>query len=362
MRCKRSIIRAGAVLGLAALAAVAMPSTASAHGGGHGTRVRVLAEGLSSPKGIAVTSGGDPVVAQGAFGPPGPVLLFPQRGPDRGEAVPVTDPMGLIDVAISPKDGTGWGIGPGAEEHVFLYHQLADGTIVTVLDITLYQEGDPDPTDQEGVPTESNPYGLTVDRRGNALVADAAGNDLIRVTPDGHARTVARFDVEAIKTDHIPDGGLPETMMAEAVPTSVTIGPDGAIYVGELKGFPFRPGSSKVWRIDPRADGARCSVTSPSRWCTPYARGLTAIQDIAFSPRGHKLHVLELAKDGVLAFEAGFETGEFPPAVLLELGRHRRTELATGKLSQPGGIAFSRHGTLYATDGVFGNGRLLRVG
>jgi hypothetical protein len=26
------------------------------------------------------------------------------------------------------------------------------------------------------------------------------------------------------------------------VPTSVAIGKDGAIYVGELKGFPFRPG------------------------------------------------------------------------------------------------------------------------
>ena len=64
----------------------------------------------------------------------------------------------------------------------------------------------------------------------------------------------------------------------------------------------------------------------------------------------------------MLAFEAGFETGEFPPAVLLQVSRHGRTELAKGQLSQPGGIAFSRHGKLYATDGMFGNGRLLRIG
>ena len=67
--------------------------------------------------------------------------------------------------------------------------------------------------------------------------------------------------------------------------------------------------------------------------------------------------MLELAKDGVLAFEAGFETGEFPPAVLLKVGRHGRTELAAGQLSQPGGIAFGRGGKLYATDGMFSEPR-----
>jgi hypothetical protein len=365
MGINRFIIRAGSVCCALVLAAVAVPSTASAHGGGRGhSNVRVLAEGLSSPKGVATNADGDPVVAQGAFGPPGPVLIFPQRGPDRGTAIPATDAVNLTDVAISPKDDTGWGIGPGeVPEHVYLYHQLSDGTIDTVLDITAYQAGDPDPNDQEGIPTESNPYGLTIDRRGNALVADAAGNDLIRVTPSGEAKTVARFDVEMVKTNHLPPemGVFPPKLTAEAVPTSVTIGPDGAIYVGTLNGFPFRPGAARVWRIDPRANGVLCSVNTPSHGCKVYARGLTAIQDIAFGPKDHKLYVLELAKDGVLAFEAGFETGEFPPAVLLKVSRHGRTELAKGKLSQPGGLAFSRHGKLYVTDGTFGNGRLLRV-
>ena len=88
---------------------------------------------------------------------------------------------------------------------------------------------------------------------------------------------------------------------------------------------------------------------------------LAASQDIAFGP-DKKLYVLELAKGGVLAFEAGFETGEFPPAVLLKLGKHGRSEVARGQLSEPGGIAFSRSGKLYATDGVFSDGRLLRIG
>ena len=51
------------------------------------------------------------------------------------------------------------------------------------------------------------------------------------------------LDLETISTDHLPpEFGLPPEITAEAVPTSVAIGKDGAIYVGELKGFPFRPG------------------------------------------------------------------------------------------------------------------------
>ena len=217
--------------------------------------------------------------------------------------------------------------------------------------------------DQEGVAEESNPFGLTVDRRGNALIADAAGNDLIKVTPSGHATTVARFDLEAVKTDHLPPefGVFPPEITAEAVPTTVTIGPDGAIYVGELKGFPFRPGTSNVWRIDPHANGVLCSVNTPSRGCSVYRSGFTGIQDIAFGP-DKKLYVLELAKGGVLAFEAGFETGEFPPAVLLGPAATAARSWRLGKLSEPGGIAFGRGGKLYATDGTFSDGRLLRIG
>ena len=71
--------------------------------------------------------------------------------------------------------------------------------------------------------------------------------------------------------------------------------------------------------------------------CTVYQSGLTAIQDIAFDDRTGRLYVYELAEDGVLAFEAGFETGMFPPTVLLpirNIGRRseQRSELAAGQL------------------------------
>jgi len=328
----------------------------------------VLLTGLSSPKGVATTGFGDPVVGQGAFGAPGPVLIYLLHGPDRGTTVEATEPTNLIDVAVSPLDDTGWAIGGDG----VLYHQLADGTIVAVLDIVAYQQGDPDPVDQDDFPEESNPYGLGVMANGDALVADAAGNDLIRVSPDGDAITMARFDLETVSTDHVPPdlplppefpSPLPPEMTAEAVPTSVAIGKDGAVYVGVLNGFPFRPGSSHVWRIDPDADGAFCSVNTPDPDCTIAATGFTAIQDIAINQNNGTLYVYELAADGVLAFEAGFESGQFPPAVLLKVKNDRRTELVPGQLSQPGGVAVARNGTVFVTDGVFNpdGGRRARV-
>src|SRR5690606_21279348 len=154
---------------------------------------KLLSDELSSPKGVAVTDRGAPVVGQGAFGAPGPVVVQRLHGPDRGTTAKHTEPLNPVDGAISPLGETAWGSG---SLDLTLYHQLANGTIVAVLDIPAYQATDPDPVDQDDFPEESNPYGLTILPNGDALVADAAGNDIIRVTPEGDAVTVARFDLE----------------------------------------------------------------------------------------------------------------------------------------------------------------------
>jgi hypothetical protein len=377
MRPRTKLIAMCGASAVMLLTYVAAPAAAD-DDGGHGSSVKVLLTDLNGPKGLGVNAARDVVVAQGGFSDPtdttdpgGPVLLFHTRGPAKGTAEPITDPFQIVDVAISPLDDTGWAIGTD----LHLYHQLADGSIIDILDIPAYQAADPDPVDQEGNGADSNPYGLAVARNGDALVADAAGNDLLRVTPDGVATTVARFDVESVSTDHIPPdpaNPLPPMFDTEAVPTTVVVGPDGAIYVGELKGFPFRPGTSRIWRIKPGATDAWCSVNSPAPpapvpapapgACRSYSSGYTSIQDIAFG--NGKLYVYELAAGGAGAFEEGFAPGgQFPPAVLLEVskkGKGRRTELAAGQLSQPGGIVVVK-GKIYVTDGMFTGGRLLQI-
>jgi DNA-binding beta-propeller fold protein YncE len=313
------------------------------------TPADVFLSGLSSPKGLA-NAGPDLVVAQGAFGPPGPVLLYHGTAPG-GTVDELTDPEGVIDVAISPLDGTGWALGGDG----VLYHRFLDGTIVPIRNIPAYQANDPDPANQDEDPGESNPYGLAVLPNGNVLVADAANNDLLRVTPKGVTVTVARFDAELIR-------GKP-SVMAEAVPTTVTLGPDGYIYVGELKGYPFKPGSSRIWRINPSAVGALCSATTADPNCSTYLTGLTAIEDIAFGPTG-KLYVYELNAGGVGAYEAGFGTGDFGPAVLLEITGGTRRELAAGQLTEPGGVVVAPNGrAVFVTDHVMNEnvGRLVRV-
>lgn len=250
-------------------------------------------------------------------------------------------------------------LSPGAAT---LYRFDGQGTLTPVADIAAYQAGDPDPFDIEDFPTESNPYGLASLPSGDALVVDAASNDLLRITPAGDITTVARFDTELVKTDHLPrEFGLPPRIPAESVPTAISVGSDGSVYVGELKGFPFRPGSSRIWRINPDADGAVCSVGTVDPDCRTAAKGFTAIQDIAVDLANRKLYVYELAAGGVFAFESGFETFSFPPAVLLEVtGAGQRVELAPGQLSEPGGLVVDGD-DIYVTDGIFTGGRLLKV-
>jgi len=58
----------------------------------------------------------------------------------------------------------------------------------------------------------------------------------------------------------------------ESVPTAIARGPDGALYVGELTGFPFVQGLAKIYRVVPgQAPGLYCAggfkaimETSPS--------------------------------------------------------------------------------------------------
>jgi hypothetical protein len=245
-----------------------------------------------------------------------------------------------------------------------LYRLGKDGVIKAVLDIAAYQKADPDPYNNPVEdPAETNPFGLTALKSNDVLLADAAGNDIIRVKADGTAWTVARFPRRFVKTDKVGDPSLPPKLPAEAVPTSVTIGPDGWAYVGQLVGFPGRPGAAYVWRLNPNAKDALCVAGEPNRWCRTWKGGFTSIMDLAFDPRNGTLYVYELARKGFLAFEEGFQPGgKFPTAVLLQVTRHgERRELVRGELSQPGGIVVGRGGEVFVTDGMFTGGRLLRI-
>jgi hypothetical protein len=167
-----------------------------------------------------------------------------------------------------------------------------------------------------------------------------------------------------VSTDHLPaDMGLPPAIPAEAVPTSVAVSANGTIYISELKGFPFRPGTSRIWKVPAGTTNAVCSANPaiPASGCTLYKGGLTGIGAITVAPNGSAVYAFEYAANGVLEFEEGcFGPGGCPPAVLKKISGGQVSVLAAGQLSQPGALAINGN-TLYITDHVVTDGRLLKL-
>ena len=176
---------------------------------------------------------------------------------------------------------------------------------------------------------DSDPYGL-VSYRGGYAVADAAGNDLLWVSPTGTIRVLAVFGVQ---NELAPAGVVAKTarrVAAQSVPTSVAVGPDGALYVSELTGFPFDPGYARIWRVVP---GQRPTV---------YTRGFTNISAITFDHRG-RLLVLEINRAGLRDTRA--------PGELIRIGRDgRRSVLASVGLSSPTGVAVAPDGSIFVAN------------
>jgi len=142
-------------------------------------------------------------------------------------------------------------------------------------------------------PIDSNPYAF-VPYRGGFAVADAGGNDLLWVGPKGDVEPLAVFPArrQRITKALARRLGFPgvQSVEVQSVPTSVAVGPDGALYVGELTGAPFARGFARVWRVVP----GKASV---------YASGFTNISDIAFD--GRDLLVLEMSTEGLLNGRSG---------------------------------------------------------
>lgn len=196
---------------------------------------------------------------------------------------------------------------------------------------------------------DSDPYAL-VAYRGGFAVADAAANDLLWVKPDGSISVLAVFPTQAIRLTAKERAFLrptpPPVLPIQSVPSSVTVGPDGALYVGELTGFPYRIGSARVWRVVP---GKKPAV---------YAKGFTNIGDLAF--HGRDLLVLELANKGLMNPASTGELIRVAPGgkqtVVLTQGLSFPTGLAVGG----GRIYISNYGTSIAS-GAPPHGELVSI-
>jgi hypothetical protein len=354
------------------LASLAMAAPAAASG----PHVKVVASGLDNPRGLTVDSHGRVLVAlagqggPGGYGTSGKIIRI-SKGGVRDYRVglpsaisPEGEVTGPVNVDVGPHGQVFAAVGGGpqvVDPRFDSLMRVSQGGESIRGDIQAFRNAHPDLTDLDDPPnpTDSNAYGLAVLRNGKALVTDAAGNDLLLVDRQGHVKTVAKFPNAVVGTSHLPpEFGLPPELPAEAVPTSVAVGPDGYWYVGELKGFPFTPGASRIWRISPRARNVVCDPTAKHGPCTLFADGFTSIVGLAFGPRGD-LYVVEIVKAGVFnLFSGGDTTG-----ALWRVKHGHKTEIAAGSLHAPGGVAVDRHGTIYVTNlsVAVGGGEVLRI-
>ncbi len=138
----------------------------------------------------------------------------------------------------------------------------------------------------------------------------------------------------------IPAPAIP----GQAVPTSVAVGPDGAYYVGELKGFPAPTDQSNIWRIEPGATGLECGVDPQ---CTEvFDGGFTSIVDLDFGPDG-TLYVSELDEASWAAVEI-FDNPIGGTANACDLATLTCQEIATD-VPQHTALTVDKKGTVYAT-------------
>ena len=194
---------------------------------------------------------------------------------------------------------------------------------------------------------DTNPYGM-LSLPGRRVVADAGANDLVEIASNGSIRALAEFPDRVVSPPEIL-GFPPDTMLpADEVPTSVALGPDGNYYVGQLVGFPFPVDQANVYRVSPNGGPPEIA-----------ANGFTAVVDVTFGPDG-SMYVVEMAKNGLLA---GFILGDWTGALMRVEPDGTRTELATGLLTAPGGVAVGPDGAVYVTNKSTsgGDGEILRI-
>jgi hypothetical protein len=282
---------AAAALAGAVLAGIAIPASAAGAAPG-GVKVSVVRSGLNAPRHLAVGQYGLWVAQAGAGGPAGTGNCV--TGPSIGGPGTTQFCVGTTGAA-HPQPAWSLGTAPGE---------------------TAY---------------DSDPFDV-IAYHGGWVVADAAANSLLEVSQSGHISLLARFPAVSEVAPAGVFGPSAVTVKAQAVPTSIAVGPDGALYVGLLRGVPSDPGTAYIYRVVPGHQ--------PTIW----ARGLTAVTGIAFDQHG-RLLATEYSTAGLLA----------PPTVpgaLVRISRdgHTVTTLPVSGLFQPTGIAVGSHGTVYVSN------------
>jgi hypothetical protein len=327
----------------------------------------VIASGLNNPRQLAFAANGDLYVAEAGSGGAGPCAGGPEGGNvcfgtsgsvtkisarsgkqtrvltglpsiasegDGGQAAGPSDVLPIGGDIIAVLIGMGGNLDTramlGAAGSSMGTLQLANthsGRTWQIADLVAYEDKT-NPIDD----VDSNPVGLSAGH-GRLVVADAGGNTAVSVGPGRRLSTLA---VLPDLTNPTPIGGP----TVQGVATSTAWGPDGALYISQLTGFPFVAGLASIYRVG--RDGSM----------SVFASGLTNVTDLAF--RGRDLYAVQIASNGLL-------NGPVGSLVRVDRGSTQPTVVAGG-LFAPYGLAI-RGANAYLTTGsvAAGAGQVLRI-
>ena len=332
-------------------------------------KAKTLATGLESPRGVAIAPNGNLVLSEAGrggngscltsgsgnsvcYGTSGALGLFNFSTSTYSRAITglpslarqdnYTDATGLNKLTFN---GSGQLMGvfgneggasplPGPKGQWFgqtVSINLAGSTVTPLANITAFEvSNNPHPT-----AVDSNPWDLVV-HGSDTYVTDAAGNSLVKADSANQVSLVHVFPNKNVNTP-----GFPAEVSAQTVPTGLTIGSDGALYIAQLSGFPFAPGSADVFRYD-----------FVKNQFTTFASGFSNLVDIAAGP-DNSLYLLQYRND----FWASSPTGG-----ILRLGLNGSVETLFSGLTNPTALAVDADGTIYVTNKGNGiDGELLQL-
>jgi hypothetical protein len=355
------------------LAAASIPSSAADTAASHRHRTEVastpvvVASGLHNPRDLTVQYDGSVLIAESGSGSgaacpsqPGPPVrcfgltgsIYKVAGRKKGRVV-----TGLPSQELVPPSGQGTIYGLNQVETLrdgsyrALYGLIGlpstrsalgagSGPLATLSivngkvlgDLAAHEaQHDPDAVLGNTLPA-SNPQRFVRDGK-DFLVTDAAANDVIRVRPDGTTQTEVVLPNNALPTDS-------GSVKAEAVPTGIVRGHDGAFYICDLSGA--HNGLGRLWRYVPGGEP------------TVFATGLSSVIDLAVAPNGDLIAL-------------SYATGNAPGTPTGALNRiDRRTGALTPirsdtPLTMPTGLDVTRRGDIYLTNNSLSNeGQLLK--
>lgn len=209
------------------------------------------------------------------------------------------------------------------------------GSWIRLQDFGAYEQAN----NPDGQNVDTNLYDLLIEDN-TAYVIDAGANDLLSQRAFGGEPSLEAVFPSRTATN--PFTG--ESIVQQSVPTSVAVGPDGALYVGQLTGFPFQANAAQVYRINEEGQPE------------VYEGGFTNIVDLAFDDAGG-LYVLEYDANGLL------NEGDTGALIYVSSDSNTRTTIADDELINPTGLEIDVDGDIYISNkgSVAGQGEVLRL-